>query len=175
MRPERVDSGRMQRIAHLKDGSEIEIRPLEPQDAELLVHGFDELSARTRYERFFTVVPTLPRHWVEDLMDIDHRDREALGAGDPATGEGIGVARYVRPPGTLDEAEFAVTITDDWQGRGAGRALLLELMDAARANGITRLTGEVLAANEPMLALARHLGADVEPADGGVVHVVLDL
>ena len=165
----------MRRIARLKDGTEIEIRPLEPQDAELLVHGFDELSVRTRYERFFTVVPTLPRHWVEDLMDIDHRDREALGAGDPATGEGIGVARYVRPAGVAEEAEFAITITDAWQGRGVGHALMLELMEAARANGITRLTGEVLAANDPMLALAERLGARAEPSEGGVVHVILDL
>ncbi len=165
----------MSRIARLKDGSEIEIRPLEPQDAELLVHGFDELSTRTRYERFFTVVPTLPQHWIDDLMDIDHRDREALGAGDPATGEGVGVARYVRPPGTTEEAEFAITITDAWQGRGVGRMLMHALMDAARANGITCLTGEVLAANEPMLALAERLGARVEPSEGGVVHVVLDL
>ena len=165
----------MRRLARLKDGTEIEIRPLEPDDAELLIHGFDELSARTRYERFFTVVPTLPRHWVEELMDIDHRDREALGAGDPVTGQGVGIARYVRPPGTTDEAEFAVTITDEWQGRGAGRALMLELMEAARANGISRLTGEVLAANDPMLALAQRLGAHAEPSEGGVVHVMLDL
>ncbi|HEY5142675.1 MAG TPA: GNAT family N-acetyltransferase [Solirubrobacteraceae bacterium] len=165
----------MRRLARLKDGTEIEIRPLEPHDAELLIHGFDELSARTRYERFFTVVPTLPRHWVEELMDIDHRDREALGAGDPVTGQGVGIARYVRPAGTTDEAEFAVTITDEWQGRGAGRALMLELMEAARANGISRLTGEVLAANDPMLALAQRLGAHAEPSEGGVVHVTLDL
>ncbi len=167
----------MSRLARLKDGSVVELRPLEPSDAELLTSGFETLSEATRYERFFTAVPTLPKHWVNDLLDIDHRDREALGATIPGTTRGIGVARYVRLDDDPDEADFAVTITDAWQGRGLGRVLMEELVAAARANGLRRLSADILAENEPMIGLARTLGrsAEISLPDEGVVHAVIEL
>ena len=58
---------------------------------------------------------------------------------DAQTGEGVGVARYVRLDEDPEEAEFAIAIADDWQGRGLGRVLLGELVDAARADGLRRL------------------------------------
>ena len=91
------------------------------------------------------------------LTDVDHCDHEALGAADPATGEGVGIARYIREPGA-DSAEIAVTVDDDWQGRGVGTALLVRLADRARAAGIRRFTGLILAENAPMRALMAKLG-----------------
>jgi acetyltransferase len=167
----------MLRTATLRDGTPVEVRPVEPDDADLLLEGFNELSAPSRIARFLTAVPRLPGHWVEALVDIDHRDREALGALDPATGRGIGVARYVRLADRPHEAEFAVTVADAWQGRGVARLLLGELFDAARAHGLTVLSGDVLADNARMLALGRSLGrqARVGPVEGGVVRLEIDL
>lgn len=99
------------------------------------------------------------------LTDVDHRDHEALGAADPATGAGVGVARYIREPGG-DSAEVAVTIDDAWQGCGVGTALLTRLADRARAAGIPRFTGLILAENAPMRALMRKLG-ETESRDVG--------
>ena len=167
----------MVRHVRLKDGSVVEVRAVEPGDAELLVRGFDELSQRSRYERFFTAVPYLPSHWVDELVELDHRDREAIGARDPIGGAGVGVARYVRLEDDPQEAEFAVTVADDWHGRGLGRLLLDELFEAARANGIRRMSGDILATNTPMLRLAGHLGRTVEigQTQAGVVHAVIEL
>lgn len=167
----------MQRTVTLRDGSTVVIRPVEPEDAGLLVEGFEALSDRSRYARFLTAVPRLPRHWVEDLVDVDHRDREALGAVDPVTGEGVGVVRYVRLPDAADEAEFAIAVADDWQGRGLGRVLLAELVDAARANGLRRLSGDVLAENTRMLELGRSIGRDAWLGEihDGVVHLTVEL
>ena len=169
--------GAMERRLTLRDGSAVVVRPVEPDDAGLLVEGFEDLSDRSRYARFLTAVPRLPRHWVDDLVDVDHRDREALGALDPATGEGIGVARYVRLDEDPAEAEFAIAVVDAWQGRGLGRALLQELVDAARANGIARLSGDVLAENDRMLALGRSAASAAWVGDvhDGVVHLTLEL
>lgn len=167
----------MERTVTLRDGSTAVIRPVEPDDAGLLVEGFEALSDRSRYARFLTAVPRLPKHWVDNLVDVDHRDREALGAVDVRTGEGVGVARYVRLAEDPEEAEFAIAIADDWQGRGLGRVLLGELVDAARANGLRRLSGDILAENARMLALGRTVGRDARLGDvhDGVVHLTVDL
>ena len=167
----------MERTVTLSDGTSVVIRPVEPEDADLLVEGFAELSDHSRYARFLTAVPRLPRHWVGELVDVDHRDHEALGALDPETGRGIGVARYVRLSDDPEEADFAIALADSWQGRGLGRILLGELADAARANGLRRLSGDVLATNTRMLALGRGIGrsATVGPPQDGVVRLVVEL
>ena len=69
----------------------------------------------------------------------------------------VAVARYVRLPDD-ESAEFALTVADAWQGIGLGPRLMRELIAAARAAGLKRLTGEVLASNTAMLGLLRRLG-----------------
>ena len=88
----------------------------------------------------------------------------------------VGVGRYARIA-EESTAEIAVTIADAWQGCGLGRLLLERVIDAARRNEVRRLTGDVLAANARMLALARRFGFRIEPhPEGGVLRrVVKDL
>jgi GNAT superfamily N-acetyltransferase len=74
------------------------------------------------------------------LTEIDHHDHEAMIPLDEASGEGIGVARYVRDPNQPDVAEFAVTVIDDWQQRGVGTLLLEVIRAARRESGITAFT-----------------------------------
>ena len=69
----------------------------------------------------------------------------------------IGVARYVKEPAS-DAAEFAIVLADDWQRRGLGRRLLMQLVDAAQQRGVRRLFGTTLSENTAMLALAQSLG-----------------
>jgi GNAT superfamily N-acetyltransferase len=72
------------------------------------------------------------------------------------------------------EAEFAVVVADDWQGRGLGTTLLRYLAARARAEGIEHFTGLVLAENEPMLHMLEQLG-DIERrrAEYGAIEVAL--
>jgi GNAT superfamily N-acetyltransferase len=85
-------------------------------------------------------MPKLTEGMVRYLTEIDHHDHEAIIALDEQTGEGIGVARYVRDQERPEVAEVAVTVIDDWQGRGLG-TLLLEVISArAREEGITTFT-----------------------------------
>jgi GNAT superfamily N-acetyltransferase len=143
-------------LVALPDGGEVVIRPLTAADGPELERGLEQLSPRSRYRRFLGT-PSIGPAEVRYLTDVDHHDHEALGAADPRTGAGIAVARYVREPGT-DSAEIAVTVDDEWQGRGVGTALLLRLADRARAEGIRRFTGLLLAENAPMRALLAELG-----------------
>ena len=98
-------------------------------DRQLLLRGFERLSPESRYRRFLAAMPELSEEMVRYLTEIDHHDHEAIAALDARTGEGIGVARYVRDPQRRDAAEVAVTVIDDWQGKGVG-TLLLEALGA---------------------------------------------
>jgi GNAT superfamily N-acetyltransferase len=77
------------------------------------------------------------------LTEVDHHDHEALVAFDDCSSEGVGVAWYVRVDGAT--AEAAVTVADDWQGRGLGTALTSMLAERALEEGIDRFTAVVLA------------------------------
>jgi GNAT superfamily N-acetyltransferase len=142
--------------ATLADGERLVIRAIEPDDRDELAAGFERLSDESRYRRFFGPMKELAPRDLDRLTRVDHRDHEALVAVDEASGQGIGVARYVRTgPG---EAEPAVVVADDWQGRGVGRNLLEALADRARDEGVTVFRAPVLARNERALGLLRRLG-----------------
>jgi len=142
----------------LRDGSHIRIRQGHHTDRDLLLQGFERLSPNSRYRRFLAPMPELNESMVRYLTEIDHHDHEAMIALDEATGEGIGVARYVRDPNQPHVAEIAVTVIDDWQRRGVG-TLLLEVISArAREAGITTFTALMLATNANMMDLLKQLG-----------------
>lgn len=142
----------------LRDGSRVRIRPGRPEDRELLLRGFERLSDTSRYRRFLAPTPELTEQMVRELMDIDHHDREAIIALDEETGEGLGVARYVRSSAQPQTAEAAVTVIDDWQRKGLGTLLLDVLCARARAEGIRNFTALMLAANTEMMEILRRLG-----------------
>jgi GNAT superfamily N-acetyltransferase len=143
----------------LRDGSHVRIRQGHPTDRELLVGGFERLSPDSRYRRFLTPLPELTDEMVRYLTDLDHHHHEAMIAIDERTGEGVGVSRYVRDPERPQVAEVAVTVIDDWQGRGLGTMLLDVISARAREQGITTFTALVLATNDEMLDLLKHLDA----------------
>jgi GNAT superfamily N-acetyltransferase len=92
------------------------------------------------------------------LTEIDHHDHEAIVALDERGDAGIGVARYVRDPMRPECAEVAVTVVDEWQGRGLGTLLLDVLSVRARQEGIGIFTALMLARNEQMMDLFEQLG-----------------
>jgi RimJ/RimL family protein N-acetyltransferase len=163
----------------LRDGSVVLVRPIEPSDSDRLRRGFERLSDESRYRRFLSPMARLSESQLRYLTEVDHRDHEALIAIDPESGEAVGVARYVRT--NAETAEFAVTVVDDWQGRGLGTAVLELLTGRARDEGIRRFGALLLAGNAEMLELLGRLGpvrvlsreqgtiaVDVELPPGGV-------
>jgi GNAT superfamily N-acetyltransferase len=143
----------------LSDGARIRIRQGHPgSDRDLLLRGFERLSPKSRYRRFLVPMLELSEDAVRYLTDIDHHDHEAIIALDEDTGEGIGVARYVRHLERRDAAEIAVTVIDDWQGRGVGTLLVEVLSARAREEGIGRFTALMLAGNDEMMDVLSHLG-----------------
>ena len=164
----------MRRHVRLRGGSEVLVRPIGPGDRDALLAAFERLSPESRYLRFFSPVPRLSSTQLRYLTDVDHHDHEALVAVDPATGEGVGVARYVRTDDGV--AEPAVVVADDWQGRGLARVLLDELCDRAREEGIRCFAAPVLAHNRAAIAVLKQLGDTTVISHGREVelHIALD-
>ncbi len=159
----------------LRDGSRVRLRQGHSSDRELLLRGFERLSPESRYRRFLSGIPALSEESVRYLTEIDHHDHEAIAALDES-GEGIGVARYIRNPQRPDVAEVAVTVIDDWQGKGLG-TLLLEVLGArARAEGITSFTALMLASNQEMMQVLEALGpVQVVDREVGTVEIEMPI
>ena len=157
------------RTITLRDGARVMLRPIAPEDKPLLAASFERLSEESRYRRFFTTKNELSTDELDHLVDVDHYDHEAIVAIDPSSGELLGVARYVRSRDDTGLAEVAVTVADDWQGRGLGRALLDRLTYRARREGVRRFSALVQSDNRASLGLAagageRQWGSDQIPA-----------
>jgi GNAT superfamily N-acetyltransferase len=109
------------------------------------------------------------------FTELDHRDHEALGAVSQADGRGVGVARYVRDADDPQAAELAVTVVDEWQGRGLGTELLTRLSDRARSEGICRFTALVAEDNMVMAGLLRNMSARLVGRGPGTVEYEITL
>jgi GNAT superfamily N-acetyltransferase len=153
----------------LRDGARVTVRPVRRADAAQVLEGFERMSPESRYRRFLSGITELDPSLLRYLTDVDHADHEALVA--IAGGHGVAIARYVRAVDQPDTAEMAISVIDEWQGRGLGAALLTLLAQRAREQGIARFTALTLATNQPMLALLRRLGAvRALRSDGDTVH-----
>ncbi|MFM8411688.1 MAG: N-acetyltransferase family protein [Alphaproteobacteria bacterium] len=150
----------------LRDGSPVRLRMMDARDRERLRDGFEHLSPASRYRRFFTPVPRLTESMLRRLVATDERDHVAVGAevGGPSFGrrDGLGVARFIRSKERPNEAEMAVAVIDDMQGRGLGVLLLQALCWAARRRGVDRFTAIVLPENDQMRALVRVIDPDAK-------------
>ncbi len=150
------------RQQQLNDGTEITIRPIRPEDAEMEARFVRELSDESRYFRFMNHLQELSQRMLVRFTQIDYFYEMALIAIATVDGEErqIAVARYTT---NLDQAscEFALTVADDWQHRGVGRILMKDLMDVARGRDLARMEGQVLSNNSRMLKLVQGLGFTV--------------
>lgn len=154
----------------LRDGSEVLVRPVRPEDKPLFVAGWAELSDETVYRRFLQPRDALSVAELALFTELDHVDHEAIGA--LADGRGVGVARYVRDIERPHVAEAAVVVVDAWQGRGLGGKLLRRLCARATENGIRVFTATLLASNEAMLSLLGSLGEiDLVRREGAAIEV----
>jgi acetyltransferase len=161
----------------LKDGTKIFIRPVRAEDEPLIVALHAGHSERTLRMRFFSLVKTLSRDSLIRLCHLDYAREMALAAVEN-TGNGprlLGVSRFHMDPESR-EAEFAVVVGDQWQGKGLGRHLMEKLITVAKTMGVKRLVGVVLRENNPMLKLMSQLGfTNRATEDDDVVEAVRDI
>jgi GNAT superfamily N-acetyltransferase len=164
-------------VVTLRDGSRVTIRPVIPDDKDRFVDGFARLSPRSRYRRFMAPLSELTPDMLVHFTEVDYVDHFAYVAllhDEPGT-PGAGVARYVRLADEPDVAEAAVTVIDEFQGRGLGTILLEALGEVALENGIRGFRGYLLVENKPMLDLLEQMGARAALDSPGLYRVEVDL
>jgi GNAT superfamily N-acetyltransferase len=162
-----VQGGREGELARLRDGREVVLRPVRPEDKPLFVRGWERFGAESRYRRFMGAKRRLTTSELAFFTELDHVDHEAIGALDPETGEGLGVARYMRDKDRPHAAEAAVSVIDAVQGLGLGGLLLTRLTYRAAQNGIRVFTASLLTENRSMLGLFEKLGKVTVTARNG--------
>lgn len=143
----------------LADGMDITIRPIRPEDAQLVKQFVHDLSDETKYFRFMNSVQELTEDMLCRFTQLDYSRELALIAVTENHDKEVqlGVARYaINPDGKT--CEFALVVADNITGKGLGQKLMVSLMEAARTKGLEVIEGEVLSHNHNMLKLMSRLG-----------------
>ena len=154
----------------LRDGGGARIRPITPDDGELVKQFFEKLGPESRYYRFFRVKNTLEPAEIELFTNVDYGDRMGLIA--LRDGEMIALGTYDREPGDPERAEVAFAVVDEEQGRGLGTRLLELLTVYARSHGIKGFRAFVLGENRHMMRVFRNSGYELaRTIDSGVFTV----
>jgi acetyltransferase len=152
-----------------------DLRPIKPQDVGLYQAFFARTTPDDIRLRFLSPRRSFSDDEILRMTQLDYAREMAFVALAP-DGSLAGVSRLACDPDD-QEAEYAVLVRSDQQGHGLGRALMNLLLDYARAKGVARIVGHVLAENDAMLAMCRSFGFTVaiDPSDPGVRHVELVL
>ncbi|MCW8827625.1 MAG: bifunctional acetate--CoA ligase family protein/GNAT family N-acetyltransferase [Gammaproteobacteria bacterium] len=150
----------------LADGSNITVRPIRPEDAEIEQSFVRKLSPQAKYFRFMQTLNELTPEMLVRFTQLDYNRELALIAVQEKGGNEIelGVARYVMNPDGKS-CEFALVVADEWQHRGIGSQLMTHLMDAAQERGFNSMDGEILGDNKKMLELVKSLGFHLQASD----------
>jgi acetyltransferase len=161
----------------MKDGSEVNIRPIRPEDEPKMVEFHKTLSEQTVFLRYAGMMKLDQRVAHERLARICFNDygRElALVVERRIGGEILGVGRLTRLPGTQD-AEFAMLISDAVQRQGLGAELLSRLVVVGRDWGLRRIVADILSGNGAMQHVCRQQGFTIHQGEAvgeGVVKAV---
>ena len=141
-----------------RQGTPIEIRPIEAGDKELLERGLRYMSPATLRKRFLAAKPRLSPSELRYLTEIDGDSHVAfIAVLADRLDHIVAVARYVRLPADPATADAAIVVGDPWQRRGLGRRLAIMLADAARLQGIERFSATMLSDNPAALRLMQKL------------------
>jgi len=154
----------------------IRIRPIRPDDERLYDAFFARVSQSDLRLRFFAPKPELSHHFLARLTQIDYAREMAFIALDEASGELLGVSRFMADP-DFEQGEYAVMVRTDLKGRGIGWALMQQLIAYARSSGLGSIFGYVLRDNTTMLDMCRQLGFRIgsDPEDPTLLQATLDL
>lgn len=160
----------------LAGGWKVAARPVRPEDEPDIASFLKRVSREDLRLRFFYAVKDFPHTFVARFTQLDYARAMAFIATDERTAEVVGVVQ-LHSDSRYETAEYAILLRSDLKGKGLGWALMQLLIEYARAEGLAKLSGQVLRNNTTMLTMCRELGFEIEsdPVDADIAVVSLDL
>ena len=145
---------------------DIHFRLIRPDDTDRIKELFYDLSEESIYFRFLTPLRSLRRQTLQDFYNVDQASDISVVAVIKSDEEGetetiIGAGRYLLNRST-NEAEFAILVQDQFQGKGVGTYLLNHLMRIAKSKGVEAFVAYVHPQNQPMIRFIHKTGKVVE-------------
>lgn len=169
---------RYERKVLLRDGTEIQIRPVRGEDEPALRFFFESLSSTSVYFRFGQHRMDISHETLARFCQVDYDRDIAFLAFDPMEDSIIGDVRLNRFS-DLETAELSFVVGDRWQGRGVGNVLMEYCLAVAKEIGVKTLWMEILKDNPRMLRFGQKYGFRNDPSiddeDEDMLEVVLDL
>jgi len=144
-------------------------RPIHPDDKPRLQEGLTKLSPASRYLRFFSPIDHFTDRQLRYLTEIDYENHFAWVAicPDAVDSPGVGVARWIRLHDDPTIAEGAVTVIDEFQGKGIGKTLLWLATYSAIERGVRAFQMYTLGDNSIVHHLLEDLGAHPVASESG--------
>lgn len=176
-----IDARNYSRPEKLKNGQEVTIRAIRPEDKVRIAEAFKSLEPESIYTRFFRFKQELTEAELQQVTEVDFETTVALVVTLPADELReaiIGAGRYVQydPPNPERSAEIAFTVEEDYQGQGIASMILRHLLLIAREKGLAQFEAEVLPENSSMLAVFGRSGLPMKQSfQDGAIHAVLSL
>lgn len=160
------------RPARMRDGTELRLRPIRPEDEPLWMDMLASCSRETIYMRFrymfqWSTHEAAIRYCFNDYDREVAIVAETTDAGAPRL---VGVGRLVADP-DHESAEYAILVSDAWQNRGLGGVLTDYCIEIAAGWGVKRITAQTTSDNVRMLALFERRGFEIRPAEEGLLEV----
>lgn len=163
------------RKVKLKDGTEVTLRPIRPEDEPMEAEMFEHFSEETQRFRFFRIIRDITHNDLARFTHIDYDREMAIIAEYSENGKSkmLGVVRIIADY-NLQDAEFAIIVVDQWHGKGLGNLFTDYILEIARERKYQTVTASVLRENHIMLHIFKKRGFSVTVEDD-VCNVVLEL
>ena len=160
----------------LKNGVEVTLRPIKPEDENLLRKFYCSLSEETIRPRFFQVFREVPRETLIRHCHLDYNREMAIIAERERESERriIGISMLTADPGRKS-GEFAVVVGDQWQGLGLGSRLTDCIIEIGREMGLERIYAFISSDNSRMINLCTKKGFKFEKINGELVKAGLNI
>ena len=163
---------------NLSGGAHVLIRPINKLDARAERRFIEGLSNNAQRLRFMAQIPHPTEKFIAQLTDLDGVTEVALVAliREGTEEKIVGVSRYSLDV-SQNRCECALAVSDDWQHRGLGTALMQHLIQIARANQIAMIESVEYAENLAMRSLLHELGFHMraDPSDARLAIYTLQI
>jgi acetyltransferase len=160
----------------LKNGQEVLLRPIKPEDEPLWLEMFQSFSEESIRYRFFQMLKDTPHEVRVRYCNIDYDREIAIVAEIVENGRRkiLGVSR-LSIESDAKRGEMAFIVSDYWQGLGLGTKMVDYVLDIAKEKGVENVYAIMLQDNYRALSLTKKMGFNLEYLSDGTVKGELDL